>query len=129
MSKRYLLDINAAIARINGDAAFDKFISGAEEIFVPIIALGELYYGAERSARIEANLAAIENFLSGRTILNCDTETARWFGRILRRLHAKGRPIPDNDIWIAAIAFQHDLTVLTRDKHFDDVDGVSLASW
>jgi len=44
-------------------------------------------------------------------------------------LLAKGRPIPENDVWIAALARQHDLVLVTRDEHFAEVDGLTLARW
>jgi tRNA(fMet)-specific endonuclease VapC len=91
--------------------------------------LGELYFGAEKSGRVEANIKRIDEFVSDQFVLNCDRETARWYGRIEFRLRDKGRPIRQNDTWIAAIAMQYSLTVLTRDAHFDEVDGLALASW
>ena len=61
------------------------------------------------------------------TILVCDTETARQYGRIKVELRRKGRPIPENDMWIAAVALQHGLTLATRDAHFDAIDGLTVA--
>jgi tRNA(fMet)-specific endonuclease VapC len=54
---------------------------------------------------------------------------ARFYGRVSHQLRVKGRPIPQNDIWIAALAIQHNLTVLTRDSHFAEVDGLATQSW
>jgi tRNA(fMet)-specific endonuclease VapC len=62
-------------------------------------------------------------------VLGCDTATARQYGRIKNALRARGRPIPDNDIWIAAIALQHDLTLLSRDRHFGAVAGLVVETW
>jgi tRNA(fMet)-specific endonuclease VapC len=62
-------------------------------------------------------------------ILGCNVDTARWYGRIAAQLKTIGRPIPQNDIWIAAIARQYELTMLTRDKHFENVDGLVVESW
>jgi len=61
--------------------------------------------------------------------LDSDVETTRNYGRIKAQLRKKGKPIPNNDVWIAAIALQYDLTVVTRDKHFDQVDGLKIEKW
>jgi tRNA(fMet)-specific endonuclease VapC len=129
MSKSYLLDTNAVIARINGDDSFDKYIEIADEIFIASIVLGELYYGARNSGRIEENLTQIEKIVMSGVVLGCNIDTARWYGRIAAQLKTIGRPIPQNDIWIAAIARQYELTMLTRDKHFENVDGLVVESW
>ncbi len=129
MSGRFLLDTNAAIARVSGEPAILTLLEGADEVFVPIIALGELYYGAEKSVRVRANIVQIETISLSGAVLMCDVGTAREYGRIHHQLRVKGRPIPQNDMWIAAIARQHSLTLLTRDAHFNDVDGLAVQGW
>lgn len=129
MSGNFLLDTNAAIAYIAHDAALMAIIEAADEVFVPAIVLGELFYGAEKSGRVEANRRDVETLAVSGAVLNCDVGTAREYGRIRNLLRAKGRLIPHNDTWIAAIATQHSLTVLTHDKHFDDVDGLAKQGW
>lgn len=62
------------------------------------------------------------------TIVPCDQATAEKYGRIRHALKVNGRPIPDNDIWIAALAIQHSLTLVTRDAHFQEVESLSLQS-
>lgn len=62
-------------------------------------------------------------------MLDCDTETAKVYGIIKNALRTKGKPIPENDIWIAAIALQHDVTLVTRDAHFGAIDGLDLQTW
>lgn len=129
MSSHYLLDTNAAIARIRRDADLETLLRAAEQICVPVIVLGELYYGAENSQRVEENMRAVEMFMVNTVVLDCDAETAREFGKIAHMLRLKGRPIPENDIWIAALARQHDLTLITRDAHFNDIHGLSVERW
>lgn len=129
MNRAFLIDTDAVIARLGGDPAILQLLASAEEIFIPGIVLGELYYGAERSARVAANLAQIDAFASGRSILSCDADTARWYGRVKYHLQVKGRPIPQNDTWIAALAFQYQLTLVTRDMHFQQVDGLKVELW
>lgn len=124
----YLLDTNAAVALLNGDSAIVSRLHQAE-LIIPITVIGELYFGAERSGRVTENLQRVDEFVSRRTILHYDTETARWYGRIFQQLRKKGRPIPQNDIWIAAVTLQHNLTLLTRDAHFNEVDNLPLQGW
>jgi tRNA(fMet)-specific endonuclease VapC len=62
-------------------------------------------------------------------VLLPDVESARNYGAIRDELRRKGRPIPDNDIWVAAIARQHNLTLITRDTHFQEIEGLSIGSW
>lgn len=129
MSGRFLLDTNIVIAIFAKDASVQTRIAAAAEVFVPVTVLGELYYGAHKSTRAKANLERIEEFAASNTILMCDTETARQYGEVKSGLSAKGKPIPENDIWIAAIAMQHGLTVATRDGHFSHVEGLIVESW
>ena len=105
------------------------WLSRAHEVFVPSVFLGELYFGAHRSARASENLALIEEFATHNVVLGCDTETARHYGEVKNALSDKGRPIPENDVWIAAVAIQHDLTLITRDAHFAEVDNLRAESW
>jgi tRNA(fMet)-specific endonuclease VapC len=126
---RYLLDANAAIAILENDPEFQAAFSEEQEALVPVIVLGELYAGAEKSAKVEANLKRVAEFESRRSIVLCDSQTARHYASISQQLRKKGRPIPQNDMWIAALAMQHGLMLVTRDAHFSQVDGLLLQSW
>jgi tRNA(fMet)-specific endonuclease VapC len=81
------------------------------EIAVPFIVIGELCYGASKSVRSEENLERIDDFARNNIILNCDENTAKFYGAVKDRLRLKGRPIPENDIWIATIALQNNLSL------------------
>lgn len=129
MPGRALLDTNIVIALIAEEAAVCQALAAAEEVFVPSIVLGELYYGARKSGHPEANLAKIEEFAGANSILACDAATARHYGLIKAILRRKGRPIPENDIWIASLAQQFELTLITRDEHFDEVEKLSVEKW
>jgi tRNA(fMet)-specific endonuclease VapC len=123
-----LLDTTAVIALFAGEKAVCDRIARAS-VLVSSTVLGELYYGALKSARSAANLARIEEFASSVGVLACDAATARHYAQVKERLRAKGRPIPENDIWIAAVAMQHSLPLATRDKHFQEVDGLLVENW
>ena len=129
MSGKVLLDTNIVIALFADDDSVKENLSKAEEIFIPNVVIGELFYGAHKSARAKDNLARIEDLASSSVILGCDTETARMYGEIKNNLRIKGHPIPENDIWIAAIAVQHNLTLVSRDAHFSEIENLKVVSW
>lgn len=130
-SRRYLLDTNVVIAILEEESAALAAIeaTGTEPLLVPATVLGELYFGARKSARIDENTRRIESFTSEADVLPSDSDTARLYGEIKDALRRKGRPIPDNDIWIAAVALQHDLVLASRDAHFEHVEGLRLDRW
>ncbi|MGC2528823.1 MAG: type II toxin-antitoxin system VapC family toxin [Candidatus Acidiferrum sp.] len=128
MPGRVLLDTNIIIAFFAAEKAVIQHVTESV-IFVSSTVLGELHYGARKSAQAVANQARIEEFAAAVAILSCDAEISRRYGQIKDRLRLKGRPIPENDIWIAASAFQHSLTLATRDDHFRDVDGLRIETW
>ena len=129
MNGRYLLDTNIIIALFARDRTVKDNLGKAGEVLVPSIAIGELCYGARKSARASENLARIDEFAANNVVLGCDTETARRYGDVKNALRIKGRPIPENDIWIAAVALQHGLTLVTRDMHFGEIESLSIAAW
>jgi tRNA(fMet)-specific endonuclease VapC len=124
-----LLDTNAALAYLSRDEAFQNYIADEEDVFVPMIAIGELYYGAYKSAHVDVNLARIASFAAARKVLHCNLATAQQYGNAKHALRKRGRPIPDNDMWIAAIARQYDLVLVTRDRHFSQIDGLHIEAW
>jgi tRNA(fMet)-specific endonuclease VapC len=123
-----LLDTNCAIEVI-AELPLAKSFVEASEVFLPIIAVGELLFGAYNSGRRQANLVRAREFSGSVRVLYCDDDTADWYGRIRHQLKEFGRPIPDNDIWIAAIAMQYDLVLASKDGHFDYVDGLERIEW
>jgi tRNA(fMet)-specific endonuclease VapC len=129
MSGKYLLDTNIVIALFAGDLPVKKHIATAEEVFIPATVIGELFFGALKSGRPKANSARIESFAVSNTVLACDIGTSREYGRIKNLLHKKGHPIPENDIWIAALATEHGLTLVSRDEHFKQIDELKRAAW
>ncbi|MCL0081480.1 type II toxin-antitoxin system VapC family toxin [Peptococcaceae bacterium] len=129
MSGRFLIDTNIIIALFAGEVGIREHLKQVEEIFVPCIVLGELYFGAYKSSRISDNLAQINDFALSSAVLSCDMVTAKEYGNIKNMLRAKGRPVPENDIWIAAIANQYKLILVTRDTHFDEINSLRLVRW
>ena len=129
MSGRILLDTNIVIALFAKEVVVQQRLAETDEAFVSSIVLGELYYGAQKSSRVEANIARVNTFAAASAVLVCDTATAQYYGAIKNHLRTKGHPIPENDIWIAATARQHQLTLVTRDGHFQAVEGLVVEQW
>lgn len=129
MSGRYLLDTNIIVALFAGETTVKDNLAKADEVFVPSIAIGELCYGAWKSGRAKENLACIDEFAASNIVIGCNTEIARQYGTIKNALRIKGHPIPENDIWIAAIALQYGLTLVTRDAHFNEVENLKTVAW
>jgi len=104
-------------------------IAAAKEIFIPAVVIGGLFFGAFKSTHTEENISRIEKFAFFNTVLSCGAVTGKEYGRIKNLLKKKGSPIPENDIWIAAVAIEHDLALVTRDEHFTNIDGLRRKSW
>ncbi len=129
MSGKCLLDTNIVIALFANETAVKDNLVKTDEVFVPSVVIGELCYGAHKSTRAKENLSRIDDFASSSLVLGCDAETARVYGEIKNALRLKGRPLPENDIWIAAIAVQHGLTLITRDAHFSEIENLKVTAW
>lgn len=78
---------------------------------------------------LSANIRRVDELVSNSTVLGSDANTAKWYGEIKNQLRLKGRPLPENDIWIAALALQYSLTLVTRDAHFHEVDNLQTTVW
>lgn len=129
MNGNFLLDTNIIIALMGEDAIVQQQLRQAAATFIPVITLGELYFGARKSLRVEQNVRRVDEFINANMILQCDVETVRRYGTIKNALKLKGKPLPENDIWIAAIALQHDLIVASRDAHFQEIEDLQLEVW
>jgi tRNA(fMet)-specific endonuclease VapC len=123
---KLLLDTNIIIELFKGDLQIPALLDKQENVYVPAIVLGELYLGAYRSANVQKKLLEIKNFLPRCIVLDTDNTTAENYGIIKTALLNKGKPIPENDIWIAATALQYQLPLYTNDGHFKEVEGISV---
>ena len=127
--KSVLLDTSVVVRHFRDGNALAAHLAAFEELYLPQTALAELYAGAFRSARPEKNLEQIERFLEAVDVLLPDEATPELYGRIFAQLAQAGTPIPQNDIWIAAIALQSGLPLATCDAHFGHVTGLQLLRW
>lgn len=124
----YLLDTMIIAAYFNREAVIREKLK-AVTTYVSSITIGELFFGAYNSQQVGNNIKQIRNFIAISTVLPCDEMTGDYYGQIKHLLRVKGRPIPENDIWIAAMALQYGLTLVTRDAHFKEVDKLLIEAW
>lgn len=124
-----ILDTNALSAAADADPAVIAVFSRTDQIAVPVIVLGEYRYGIALSR----HRAAYEDWLTGLLhdclVLDINEVTTHQYSEITLELKRKGKPIPTNDIWIAALCRQHGLPLLSRDRHFDLVEGNKRIGW
>ena len=124
-----ILDTNALSAFVDGVPAVGALLSASDRVAIPVIALGEFRYaisGSRHRVVYETWLAA---HLGDFDVLAITEATAAAYARVRSVLKKAGRPIPANDAWIAALALEHRLPVLTRDTHFDAVAGLRRVGW
>ncbi|MCK7495017.1 MAG: type II toxin-antitoxin system VapC family toxin [Comamonadaceae bacterium] len=129
MSGRYLLDTNVVISLFARNPATRERIAQAEEVFISCVVIGELYFGAYKSTRVQENIARIDDFVLNNSVLSCNADIAKRYGTIKNDLKGKGHPIPENDVWIAAIAQHHSLILVTNDVHFDAIEDLAVEKW
>ena len=124
-----LLDTNIVIAVFGGYHGLKWQIAYDAQYLIPCIVVGELLYGAHFSSEVRGNIREIEAFVDAMEVIGCDRATAAQFGITKSELRRAGNLIPDNDIWIASIAIQNRLTLISRDAHFEAVPGLRLQTW
>lgn len=123
-----LLDTSIIIHSFKSHNDIVQKLDSFDEVFVPVFVVGELLFGAYKSSNPEKNLLQISLFLNNCAIINPNNVTAEYYGKVKAFLYQRGKPLPENDIWIAAIVKQYDLPLYTTDKHFTEVEGITLVS-
>ncbi len=124
-----LLDTNVVVAHFRSDPDLTARLVDVAASFLPWVVLGELHYGAQRSQRREEAFAQIRDFLRTAALLLPDESTPEHYGQVKAELAQAGTPIPDNDLWIAALARQYQLPLATRDRHFTQVPHLKVLTW
>ena len=119
-----ILDTNAVSAWAEGVAAVEAPLRSARRLVVPSIVLGEYYFGIRQSSHRDRYQDWLRRYLPLAEIAVVTHKTASVYADVRLELKRFGNPIPPNDAWIAALARQHGLPVLSNDAHFDRVDGV-----
>jgi len=124
-----ILDANAFSAFVDGDEKLLDTLENEPELALPVVALGEYLYGVGQSRRRAAYESWLRTNLGLFYLLPVVRETAEAYSEIRRELKAAGKPIPTNDLWIAALARQHQMRLITRDSHFRGVRGLHVTAW
>ena len=124
-----IFDTVAMAALAERDEELMDIARGASIIHLPIIALGEYRFGIERSRHREKLTRWFSTVIDLHEVLYVDLETLDSYAKIRSELKEAGTPIPANDIWIASLALQYGLRVVSRDTHFDKVRGIQRISW
>lgn len=120
------LDTNQAIAILNDVPAAVAFYGTFAELYLPVTVLGELRYGALNSGKVNQNLERIDRLVSRCKLLSVGDATAASYARLRLALKQMARPIPENDLWIAASCDEHGVPLATADGHFRVVAGLTL---
>ena len=124
-----ILDTSALSAFVDGEAGVGEILRRQAQVAIPVIVLGEFRYGIAESRHRAVYEAWLESHLTYFDVLAVTDETAFAYASLRVALRRLGRPIPANDAWIAALALQHRLPVLSRDQHFDVVPNLERRSW
>ncbi len=128
MTSKIALDTNAYRALDDGNAKLAAQVNVATQLALPIIVLGELYHGIFLGSKREENLANLNRFLAlpRLEVLYVDESTAKLFGEIATELRRLGRPIQQDDMWIAALCKQYGYTLATADADFGAITGLEV---
>ena len=123
---RILLDSNAYSAFMRGNHEVRDLIQAAEEVLFSAVVVGEQLFGFRQGAHLEQNLAELRSFLERPYVsfVPVGPVTADRYSRVMTALKAKGRPVPTNDVWIAAHAMETGADLVSSDGHFEHVDGI-----
>jgi tRNA(fMet)-specific endonuclease VapC len=124
-----ILDTNAVSALLIGDPALGEVLAADQRHHLPVIVIGEYRYGLLGSNRRDPLQKLLEILIRESFVLVVDETTAETYSHVRDELRRKGRPIPENDIWIAALARQHRQPVVSRDDHFDYVSDLRRVAW
>ena len=124
-----ILDTNALSAAADREPAALEVVARAERLALPVIVLGEYRLGIAQSRHRASYEDWLQEWIATVIVLDIDEETTHSYAAIGMELKKKGKPIPANDLWIAALCRQYSLPLLSRDRHFDLVFGLQRIDW
>jgi predicted nucleic acid-binding protein len=124
-----ILDTNGLSALAEGEPALESILRKATQVAIPVIVLGEYRYGISLSRYRKHYEQWLSEYLSSFRILDVDERTTVHYRAVRTELKKAGTPIPSNDVWVAALCRQHPLPLLSRDRHFDAVPGITRLEW
>ncbi|MDP8287961.1 MAG: type II toxin-antitoxin system VapC family toxin [Candidatus Electryonea clarkiae] len=123
-----MIDTNIYSYALKGDDGVVEVLKKSEQIGISVISIGELLSGFKGGGREQKNREELGIFIDSPRVVvhSVDEDTSEFYAEILNNLREIGRPVPTNDIWIAAVAFQNGLKLFTKDIHFKAIAGLSL---
>ena len=124
-----ILDTNALSAFVDGEPEIGAILGAQHRVAIPVIVLGEFRYGIIGSRHRKTYEEWLNAHLRHFDLLAITAETTVPYAALRATLKRLGRPIPANDAWIAALAVQYRLPILSRDEHFDELSGVQRIGW
>ena len=124
-----ILDTNGVSAMADGNPRLEKLLEAATELAIPVIVLGEYQYGIAQSRYRRRYEEWLMSLVANCRVLAVEETTAAHYASIRGELRRAGRPIPSNDAWIAALARQYAMPIISRDEHFDVVPKLKRLSW
>jgi tRNA(fMet)-specific endonuclease VapC len=124
-----ILDTNALSAAADDDPSVVAILARADQLAIPVIVLGEYRYGLAQSRNRTSYERWVAGLLNDCLVLDINEPTTRHYADIALELKKMGKPIPTNDIWVAALSRQHSIPLLSRDRHFDLVPGTRRIEW
>ncbi len=126
MVKNVAFDTNIVIDILNGSKQTIEKFKDYNQLFIPITVCGELLFGAMNSNRKDENLLKFKEFINDCIVLNTNLLVADQYALIRKQLKDKGKPIPENDIWIDATCIVYDVSLATNDTHFNYINNLKL---
>ncbi len=124
-----ILDTNALSALFIGDPALEVLLSSEDIHHLPVIVIGEYRYGIMRSRHRTRLERLLDLLIDQSLVLPIEETTTKHYAAVRDELRRSGKPIPENDVWVAALARQHEMAIVTRDLHFDAIDRSLRRSW
>lgn len=123
------LDTNAVSALLEGDVALLERLDGIDRFALPVIVVGEYRFGLQRSRHRKRLAAMLDELVAESDLLVVDDHTTVHYAQVREALRVKGHPLPENDVWIAALCRQHERTLVSRDSDFQHVASLASLRW
>ena len=124
--EKAVLDTSVVVDVLRGKTSLATIYERYSEVYLTTIGIGELYYGAYHSLNVDFHLDQCERIQTEFPLLSIDGVVSRRYGAIKQQLRQKGQMIPENDLWFAAITLTSDATIVTKDKYFERINGLSI---
>lgn len=124
-----ILDTNALSAAAEEHPGLMRILAGVQQLALPVVAIGEFRYGIALSRHKSRYQQWLNGLIADCLVLEVTEQTTHYYAAINVELRRAGKPIPTNDLWIAALGRQHGLPLLSLDRHFDAVSGIQRVEW